>query len=188
MVVNDYRYETWCSINPSMVENSAGSSDPWWNEGLLISHSVLMICRVSLHLWSMKPTRAWEIETLITLIPPFIVICSNLCTRILDRCSPSYDSMALHVIERISYDISRNPTTTISSMKVSTTRYIKLMLCVYHLATWFNRRPVSHAAKVLAFYWAPCLNMIVLLRIHAPVKDCYRSNHPCRFSMIIVRA
>ena len=81
-------------------------------------------------------------------------------------------------IEGIWYDISRNPTRTISSMKVSTTRNITHKLHVYDRGTKFNRRPVSRAARVLASYWAPCLNIIVLLRIHTPVKDHYWSNHP----------
>jgi len=33
-----------------MVEYVAGSSDLQWNDGLLISHSVVMNCGVSLHL------------------------------------------------------------------------------------------------------------------------------------------
>ena len=119
----------------------------------------------------------WEKETLISHIPPFFVICSNPYTRILDRCSPSYASMTLQIIEGIWYDISRNPTRTISSMKVSTTRNITHKLCENHLPTSLNRRPVSRAATLLASYWAPCLNIIVLLRIHAPVKDHHWSNH-----------
>jgi len=37
----------------------------------------------------------------------------------------------------------QNPTRTIFSMKVSTTRDITHKMCVYDLATSFNRRPVS---------------------------------------------
>jgi len=120
----------------------------------------------------------WEKETLITQIPPLFVICSNSYTRILDRCSPLYASMTLQVIDGIWYDISRNPTRTISSMKVSTTRDITHKVCMYDFATSFNRTPVSQAAIVIAFYWAPCLYILVLLMIHAPVKDHNWSKHP----------
>jgi len=121
--------------------------------------------------------RPWEKETLITHIPPLFVICSNSHTRILDRCSPSYASKTLQVIEGIWYDIFRNPLGTISSMKVSTTRDITHKLCVYDLATSLNRWPVSRAATVIGSYWAPCLYIVVLLMIHTPVKDRYWSKH-----------
>jgi len=92
----------------------------------------------------------WEKETLITHIPPFFVICSNSYTRIWDWCSPAYASMTLQVIEGIWHDISRNPTRTMSSMKVSTIRDVTHKLCVYDLAASFNRRPLSRAATVIA--------------------------------------
>jgi len=120
----------------------------------------------------------WEKETLITHILPFFVICSNSYTRILDRCSPSYASMTLQVIEGIWYDITWNPTRIISRMKVSMTRDITHKLWIYDLATSFNGRPVSRAATVIASYWAPCLYILVLIMIHAPVKDRYWSKHP----------
>jgi len=120
----------------------------------------------------------WEKETLITHILPFCIICSNSYTRIMARCSPSYASMTLLVIQGTWYDISRNPTGTISRVKVSTTRDIMHKLCLYDLATSFNRRPVSQAATVIALYWAPCLYILVLLMIHTPVKDRYWSKHP----------
>jgi len=148
MVVNYSRCTMWCWKNWSMVEYVAGSSDLWRIEGRLISHSVVTICGVSLHLWFMIPTWAWEKETLITHIPPFFVICSNSYTRILDRCLPSSATMTLKVIEGIWYDISRT-NKNISSMKVSTTRDITLMLWVYDLTTSFNRRSVSWAATVM---------------------------------------
>jgi len=119
-----------------------------------------------------------EKETLITHIPPVFFISSNSYTRIFDRCSPSYVSMTSQVIEGIWYDLSRNPTRTIFSMKVSMTRNITHNLCMYNLATSFNGRPVSQAATVIASYWAPCLYIAVLLMIHTPVKDCYWSKHP----------
>jgi len=132
--------------------------------------------------------RPWEKETLITRIPPLFFMCSNSYTSILHRCSPSYVSMTLLVKQGIWYDISRNPTRTISSMKVSMTRDITHMLCVYDHATWFNRRSVSRAATVIASYWAPCLYILVLLMIHTPVKDRDWRKHPislisCRWSM-----
>jgi len=45
--------------------------------------------------------------------------------------------------------ISPEPNKNISSMKVSMTRDITQKLCVYNLATSFNRRPVSLAATVM---------------------------------------
>ena len=120
----------------------------------------------------------WENETLFTNIPPFFVIYSNSYTAILDRCPHSYASMTSQVIEGIWYNISRNPTRTKSSMKLSTTRDITYTLCVYDLATSFNRRPVSQAATVIASYWAPYLYILALHMVHAPVKDCYWSKHP----------
>jgi len=141
---------------------------------------ILLSCSVVFH-YTFDPwnqPRPWEKETLITHIPPFFVICSNSYTRILPRCSSSYASMTLQVIEGIWYDISKNPTRTIFSMKVSTTRDNTDKLWVYDLATSFNRRPVSRAATVIASYLAPCLYILVLLMIHAPVKDHYWSKHP----------
>jgi len=120
----------------------------------------------------------WEKETLITHIPPFVVICSNSYSRILDRCSPLCTSMTSQVIEGIWYDISKNPTRTISSMKASKTRDITHKLCMCDLATSFNRRSASQAATLIASYWAPCLYILVLLMIHTPVKDRYWSKHP----------
>jgi len=120
----------------------------------------------------------WEKETLITHIPRFFVIWSNSYCRILDRCSPSYASMTLQVIDGIWYNICRNPTRTISSMKVSTTRDITHKLCMYDLTTSFNGRPVSLAATVIASHWAPCLYILVLFMIHTPIKDHYWSKHP----------
>jgi len=120
----------------------------------------------------------WEKEMLITNTPPFFVIWSNSSSRIWDRCSSSYASMTLQVIEGIWYDISRNPTRLISIMKVSTTRDITYKLSVYDLPTSFNRRHVSRAATVIASYSAPCLYILVLLMIHTPVKDRWWSKHP----------
>jgi len=93
-------------------------------------------------------------ESIITHILPFFVICLNSYTRLGDRWSPSYASMTLRVIDWIRFEISRNPTRTISSIKVSTARDITHMLCVYTLATSFNRWPVSRAATVIGPNWA----------------------------------
>jgi len=141
---------------------------------ILLSQSVVF--RYTFDPWNQPGP--WAKEILITHMLSFFVICSNSYTRILDRCSPSYASMTLQVIEGLWYDISRNPTRTISSLKVSMTRDITHKLCVYDLATSFNRRPVSQAATVIASYWAPCLDILVLLMIHTPVKDRYWSKHP----------
>ena len=161
-----------------MVEYIAGSSDLQRNEGLPISHSDVTICGVSLYLWYMKPTRLRK-RNLNQTHPAFH--CNNGRIHILKYLIGAH----LHTlpwrykfIEGIWYDISRNPTKTLLSMKVSPTRNITHRFCVYNLATSFNRRPVSRAATVLASYWAPCLNIIVLFRIHAPVKNHYWSNHP----------
>jgi len=81
--------------------------------------------------------------------------------------------MTVQVIDGTQCDISWNPTRMIFSINVSTTRNIPHMLCEYDLATAFNRRPVRRAATVYASYSAPCLNIIVLLRIHGAVKDGY---------------
>jgi len=127
----------------------------------------------------------WEKETLITQSLPCFVICSNSYTRIWHTCSPLYASMTFQVTERVWYNISRNPTTTTCSVKVSTTRDFTHKLCMYNPPTSFNRRPVSLAAIVIASHWAPCLYILVLLIIHAPVKDCYWSKH--RTSLISSR-
>jgi hypothetical protein len=136
-----------------------------------------MICGVSLHLWSMKPTQALRKRNFNHTHPVF-VICSSSYTRILDRCSPSYVSMTLQVIQAIWYDISRNHTRTISSMKISMTRDNTYKLYVYDHVTSFNRMPVSRAATVIASYRAPCLYILVLLMTYTPVNDRYGSKHP----------
>jgi len=48
IAVNYSRCKMRCRINRSMVEYIAHSSDFRWNAGLLISHSVVMNCGVSL--------------------------------------------------------------------------------------------------------------------------------------------
>jgi hypothetical protein len=53
------------------------------------------------------------------------------------------------------------------------TRDITHKLCMYDIATSFNKRPVSRAAAVIASYYAPCLYILVLLIFHAPVNDRY---------------
>jgi len=170
----------WCRINWSMVEYSAGSSDLQRDEGCHISNSAFTNCRVSLHLWSMRPTQLRISNHHHTHIPQIFVLCLISHTRIFNRCSPSYISMTLQVIEELWCDISRNPTRMISSTMVSTTRDITHMLCLYVLATSFNRSPVSGAATLIASNWASCLSIFVLLRIHTPVDDHYWSNNPAR--------
>ena len=117
-------------------------------------------------------------------ILPFFVMSSNSYTTMLDSCSSLFNSMTLQVIDGILYDISRNPKRTISSIKVSMTSNVTQKLCLYNLATLLNRRPVSRGTTVLASYWARCLNIIVPLRIHAPVDDHYWSNHPTNLSVL----
>jgi len=125
----------------------------------------------------------WDKQTLITHILPFFGICSNSYIRIVDRCPPSYSWMTLQDMEWIWYYISRNLTRTISSLQVSTTWNITHKLCVFVLSTWFNMRPMSEAATILDLYWAPCLNIIVVLGNYTPVKDHYWSNHSYQFSI-----
>jgi len=60
---------------------------------------------------------------------------------------------------------------------ISMTRDVTHNLGMYDLATSFNWRPVSQAATVIASYWTPSWNIMVLLRINAQVKDHYGSNH-----------
>jgi len=94
-------------------------------------------------------------------------------------------SMTLMVIEGISYDITSNPTWTISSFVVSpTSRDITYKLCMYYIATWFNKMAVSWAAIVIEFDWAPCRNIIVNLTIHTPVKDYHYRKHPASVSVL----
>jgi len=120
----------------------------------------------------------WEKETSLTHIPPVFIICSNSYTRILDRCVPGYVLMTLQVIEGIWYDMSTNPTRTIYGITVRTTKDITHKLCIYDHATSYNRRPVSRTATVIASYWAPCLYILVLLMMHALVKNRYWSKRP----------
>jgi len=91
----------------------------------------------------------WEKYSWITHIPLFIVIFLNLYSRILHRCSHSYASMTLKIIDGIWYDISGNPTWTISSVKDRMTRDLTHTLCMYDLATSFDRGPVSRVATVM---------------------------------------
>jgi len=79
------------NINRSMVEYIAGRSVHQRNEELHISHSVVMNCGVSLHLWSNKS--GWEKEIVITAKAPCFVRCSNLNTRILNIFYGLYSSV-----------------------------------------------------------------------------------------------
>ena len=97
----------------------------------------------------MKATWSGEKGTIITHIPFSNVICSNSYTSPFDGSSASNAIMALKAIEGISHDICKNPTRTIPSVNVTTTRGITRNLCVYGLATSFNRRPAWRAAIVM---------------------------------------
>jgi len=129
----------------------------------------ITICGTSLHLQSIQPTQLRN-RNLDHTCPTFLFTCSNSYTGILDSCSLSYACMPLQFIDGMWYDISRKPTRTITSMKVCTTRNITHKFCVCDCATLINRRPVSRAAAVLAFYRAPCPNIIRLLKICDPSK------------------
>jgi len=146
IMANYYRCEIWCRINRRIGECIPGSSDLWQNDGLLqISHSVVTIYSVSQHLWSIK--RTWLRKR--NLNHTHSAFLYFMLEFVLDRWSPSYASMTLSVIEGIWYDISRNPTWSISSMKVSMTRDITHKLHVNNHATTFNRQLVSQAATVM---------------------------------------
>jgi len=181
MVVHYNICMMWYRINQSVVEYVAGSIHLWRNEGLLISHSVTTHCGVALHLWSMKPTQAWEQETIITHILLFLVICSNWYTRILDRYSPAYPSMRLKVIERIWYDISR---TQLNLYIVW--RLVQLGIQHKRCACMTLQSHLIGGLGVEQQHWclplSSCSRNVVRLRIHAPVKDHYWSNHPSRLS------
>jgi len=64
IVINYCRCEMWGRMNWSMVEYTACSSDLLRKDGLLISHSVVTNCGVSLHLRPMKPIRALRTRNL----------------------------------------------------------------------------------------------------------------------------
>jgi len=72
IVVNYYRCDMRYRINRSLVDFIAGSSDLQQNKGLLISHSVVTNCGDSLHLWSMKSTRALRKRILHHTYPVFL--------------------------------------------------------------------------------------------------------------------
>jgi hypothetical protein len=190
MLVNYYRSTMWCRINRSIVEYVAGGSEVWRNEGLLISHSVVTNHGVSQHLWFLTPTWAWENETIIRYIPPAFVICFDPYTRIFDWYSPLYPCMTSKVIEGIWVDISRNPTRTISRTKFSISRDILQQLCMYDLATSFNKRALSLAATSNAFYWAPCLTILIPsgLMLQSRIMTEATILPACQFLMTIARA
>ena len=72
----------------SILENIKGSSDLWQNEGLL--HSSSLSWTVVFHS-TFAPMKAGREKDIILIhIPPFLVLCSNSYSRILDRCSPLF--------------------------------------------------------------------------------------------------
>jgi hypothetical protein len=80
---------------------------------------------------------------IITQITDCIVTCASHYCGIVETYSPVYASMTLKIEEEIQYNISRNPTRTISSVKVCTARDITHKLYGYESATSLNRRPQS---------------------------------------------
>lgn len=76
-----------------------------------------------------------------------------------------------------------------SSFNIRTTWDIIHKLCMYDLATQFNRRPVSLAAPVMVSNCAPCLTCIVVLNFMFQVKDHFHIDlYTCltdQFTMII---
>jgi len=183
MVVNYHRCMMWCRINQSMVGYVAGSSDLRRNEGLLISHSVVTTCGVSLHLCSMKPTQAWEKETLITYILPFFVICLNSYTRILDRCSPSCASMTLTVTDGIWDDISRTQQELYPVWRLARLGILHKS-CACTTLQPHSIEGLWVELQQWCFLLRSLFKHIVLLRIQAPVKDHYWSNHPTSLSVL----
>jgi len=177
----DARYEVnWIGLQLSILQ-VAVTFTGWWYFIYSILLSQIVVFDYTSDPWNQP---GWEKETLIIHILPCFVTCSNSHTSILDTCSHSYASMTFTVIYGIECDIWSNPTRTISCMKGSTNRDMSQKLCVYNIAAWLNRRPGSWAVTVIASYWAPCPNIFVLLRIHAPVNDCYWSNQPTSPSVL----
>jgi len=171
----------WCRLHRSMAEYVAGSSDIWQNERHLISHSIVINCGVSLHLNFMKPTQAWENETLITHILPFFAICSNSYTRMLDRWSTSCASMTLTVIQGIWYLFSR------TQQELHPVWRLPWLGILYKrcACTTFEPHPIR-GLWAKQQQWCFLLRSVsthcVVRRIHAPVNDRYRSNHPTSLS------
>jgi hypothetical protein len=108
----------------------------------------------------------WEKEIWIIHFPCFFALCLNWSTRIVDRCLPSYASTTWKVIQLIWDDISRYPTSTILDIMIHTTMDNTSHFPVSHLAKSLHWRPVHQAATMTGFYWVPCLNVVVLHRIH----------------------
>jgi hypothetical protein len=71
MLLNYYRCIMRCRMNQGIAGYIAVSSDLQLNEGLLIFHSIVTNCGVSLNLWAMKPTR-WRKRNLHHTHPAFL--------------------------------------------------------------------------------------------------------------------
>jgi len=168
-------------MNRSLVEYVAGSTDIRRNEVLLMSHSVVTNCGMSVHLWSMIPTQAWEKDTLITHIPSFVVVCFNSYTTIQDRCSPVCVCTTLTVVEGMWYDMSRTQQELYSVWSLVRLGILhKSCACITiqpHSigGLWVKQQQQCFQLSSLAKH-------IVLLRIHAPVKHRYWSIHPNNLS------
>jgi len=168
MVVNSNRYPIWCRkvvVHVTILQVAVAVG---WVKGFL--YPKVFQPTVVLH-YTFDPwcQPGWEKETLIINIPHLFGICLNLYPRILVSWSHWYASRTSKVIGGLWYNISRNPTRTMSSRNVSMTRDITYKFCMYDHVSSFQRRPVSRAATVSASYWPPCLNIVVVVRIHTPV-------------------
>jgi hypothetical protein len=123
MVVNYYRCEKWYGLNVTIVEYLQVAITFGRMKGFF--YPILLARSVVFHStfdpWNHP---IWEKENVITHVPSSFVLCSNHCTEILDRCSPSYASMTVQVMEVICYDISWNPTRTITAGSMLQSRII----------------------------------------------------------------
>jgi len=125
----------------------------------------------------MKATRAWEKEALLTHIPPFFVICSNLYSRILDRCSHSCAFLNLTVNEGKWYDISWT-----YQEQYPVWNFVLLgRLHITCVCTSLQPQIIGVLGveqQQWCFLLSSLFRHIVHLRIHALVKYHYWSNHP----------
>lgn len=165
----------WCKINQSMVEYSAGTIDLRWHEGLRVSHclSGSLLAEYSLDPWNPAEKKySWSHtpklclgHAQIHIIQPWIEAHLHI------------GSMTSLSIEGIGYTILRNPTRTISSLKVSRTSDIKYIFGVYNHSTSFISICVSPVATVIAFHSCSWLNIIFRLSIHIALNDHYWSKY-----------
>jgi len=140
-----------------------------------------MNCAVSLHLWSMKPTQAWEKQTLITHIPPFFVMCSNSYTRIFGEMLTfiCFHDFLGHRWDMIWY--LQNPTGIYLEW-----RFLRLGILHKHCPCTTLQPHTIGGLWVEQQQWCFLLSTMtkhsVLPKIHAPVKDRYWSKHPTSLS------